>query len=222
LEKDEDKIFYNNSNNFKQKNQPQSIESNFLANIKMYKDSTELNFVETKEINKKTNFTINELYNKPWLVTRYSYSNNELGFKLHEGDYIKIGKVIFKVKEIYIMNNRINNKEKLYDRTFIDPLRENVSENIRERVNPNNLFTNNNIGNFQGNYNNYNNYNNFNTENNLRIANTNHHINININPNAYRENANANENENANVDPNANADDRKLILKENKGNKKRM
>jgi hypothetical protein len=34
----------------------------------------------------------NEVIDKPWLITKYSFSNNNIGFKLHEGDVIKFGK----------------------------------------------------------------------------------------------------------------------------------
>jgi len=71
-----------------------------------------------------TNISIgpNEITDKPWLITRHSFSTNNIGFKLHEGDMIKLGKIVFKVKEISIEDESmklVNNKDKLKDRTVI-------------------------------------------------------------------------------------------------------
>ena len=187
LHKNERKLFYESSNH------PEflkSNDSNFLANIRMLKDSAELNLTNSKEINKKTNLTIAEILSKPWLVARHTYSNNDYGFKLHEGDYLKLGKIIFKVKEIYILNPKINNKEKC---TFVDPFKENVSENARGN-NPNNLFSNTN----------YNQPVNVYTDINLRNVYTNE---INREQNAHRR---------------SNPEENKLIMKENKSPRKKM
>lgn len=41
---------------------------------------------------------------KSWLVIRHSFNKNKYGYKVKEGDFIKIGKVIFKIKESKVSN----------------------------------------------------------------------------------------------------------------------
>ena len=63
---------------------------------------------------------MSENIEKPWLIIRHTFSKNNIGFKLHENDYLKLGKIIFKIKEIKIKKEKLCQNKKLKDRTSID------------------------------------------------------------------------------------------------------
>lgn len=46
---------------------------------------------------------------KPWIILGHTQFRDKLGYKLREGDYIKLGKVIFKIKEMKVDDEQIIN-----------------------------------------------------------------------------------------------------------------
>lgn len=117
---------------YKSKKEQKFSNLNFLTSIKLSGDLALLNMNNSSK-NNPCATTIstgpNEITEKPWLINKHSYSKNNMGFKLHEGDVIKLGKIVFKVKEISILDESrkfVNNKDKLRDRTF---LAENLNAN---------------------------------------------------------------------------------------------
>jgi len=114
---------------------------NFLASIKLSGEAALLNLNNSK--NNPCVTTISngaEMIDKPWLITRHSHSKNNVGFKLHEGDIIKFGKIIFKVKEISVQDekSKIMNKDKLKDRTLLDNI--NLNKNQHENAHYDNSY----------------------------------------------------------------------------------
>lgn len=89
--------------------------TNFLTNININGDIAILNLGHPIY-----NSIMSENIEKPWLITRHTFSKNNIGFKLHENDYLKLGKIIFKVKEIKIKKEKICQSQELKDRTSID------------------------------------------------------------------------------------------------------
>lgn len=117
-----------------------------MANIKLNGEIAFLN-LSNRNNSHSHNFNMNggfEFNEKPWLITRHSYSKNNIGFKLQEGDVLKLGKIIFKVKEIRIKQDQINEKrknilsDKLRDRTLIDNIHR---ENFQQLENEQNEYS---------------------------------------------------------------------------------
>lgn len=122
LEKNDKKLFFSS---YKSQKDHKSSNLNFLAKIKFTGDVAILNMSNSIKNNPcATSISTgpNEATDKPWLITRHSFSKNNVGFKLHEGDVLKLGKIVFKVKEISIEDQTrkiVNYKDKLKDRTFL-------------------------------------------------------------------------------------------------------
>ncbi len=136
MEKNDKKLIFSS---YKTKKEQKFSNLNFLANIKLTGDIALLNLNNSKNTLYTTNLNgATEIIEKPWLITRHSHSRNNIGFKLHEGDFIKLGKIIFKIKEIRIKQNKIRYKNITQEK---DKLR--VDRTLNDNNNINNLNYNN-------------------------------------------------------------------------------
>ena len=111
-------IFPNNKSEFIAKITP--LDDCFAIDLK-----NEFNFTDIKE---------GELKNKeekPWMIIRHTYSRDKIGYKLKEGDFIRLGKVVFKIKEIQIeapeKSEFFPNKEKTLAENFFNRTENNLN-----------------------------------------------------------------------------------------------
>lgn len=89
----------------------------FMTSISAKEDAYELCFdeaIHTECITDKG------MVDNPWLIIRHTHFPQNKGYKIREGNILKLGKVIFKVKEINIKDKYMNNIEQLKDRTIAD------------------------------------------------------------------------------------------------------
>ncbi len=86
-------------------------DKDFVANIIQGTDCYSV------EMNKKfENFDGTDILDKPWMSIKKTYFKDDKGYIIKEGDYIKLGKIIFKVVEIKIKeseNMKIANLTKM-------------------------------------------------------------------------------------------------------------
>ena len=67
---------------------------------------------------------------KPWLIVRYTFSDKEDGYKLREGDMLKFGKILFRVREIKILEEVYKrNSDRMKDKTTVNVQNADVSDN---------------------------------------------------------------------------------------------
>jgi hypothetical protein len=133
----------------------------FVCKVKTSEDSyqVELNDLENKDSRLDL---IGE--DKPWLIIRYCFSDCDKGYKIKLGDYLKFGKIVFKIREIKIeyngcseyiqkikedKQNKLNNRGKDYSNLLgggsINVFRRNLTELIEENKIDNTIKTSVNI-----------------------------------------------------------------------------
>lgn len=109
-------------------------EFEYIASIHSDKDLYDLNFSNEERSHRLKNKLIpRSLEEKPWLIVRYTYHESENGYKLHEGDLLKFGKILFKVREIKILSENSKysvDKLGLKDKTNGNVPQADVSQNL--------------------------------------------------------------------------------------------
>lgn len=118
LKNDKKLIYVQNDSQYMQERSNNS----FVGKITSKKDIFDLNMEDELETN-----IDRQLEDRAWLIVRHSYFKDKKGYKIREGDIMKLGKVMFKVKEVKIKENFA---ERIKDRTFAD--------NFYNRENPEN------------------------------------------------------------------------------------
>jgi hypothetical protein len=118
---------------FKVRNKNTAIDAGaeFIGEIIQGNDYYEIHMNE--DLDSEAN--IKQINDKPWMVIKQTFYENDEGYKLKEGDFIKFGKILFRVREIKIKDSPmklVNNNQtaKLKDRTFGDNLLHNNLPNI--------------------------------------------------------------------------------------------
>jgi len=73
---------------------------------------------------------------KTWISLKNykNYNNNYKGYSLSQGDLIKLGRVIFKIREIKIDNNNINSKENYFKSNLKTTLKNLDTNNINKKI----------------------------------------------------------------------------------------
>jgi hypothetical protein len=103
----------------------------YIASIHSDKDLYDINFTNEERSHRVKNKLIpRSLEEKPWLIVRYTYTDSENGYKLHEGDLLKFGKILFRVREIKILSETAKYKaDRLKDKTTGNVPHGDVSDN---------------------------------------------------------------------------------------------
>ena len=91
----EDKIEKTSTNNIKEDNLTNNRKGMFLCKVTPYKDYFS---IELNNFNKCKEYDIDDI---PWIISRYVFDGQgEHGYRIHEGDLLKMGKFILKVRQI--------------------------------------------------------------------------------------------------------------------------
>ena len=108
----EDKIEKTSTNNIKEENLTNNRKGMFLCKVTPYKDYFG---IELNNFNKCKEYDIDDI---PWIISRYVFDGQgEHGYRIHEGDLLKMGKFILKVRQIRLKSEvmqktMIENKDK--------------------------------------------------------------------------------------------------------------
>lgn len=117
---DENDDIFNSSNCYQESTQ--SKHGQFICKIIPYKDYYEIELTNNKQNNE---YDIDDI---PWLITRYVFNETkERGYILHEGDLLKLGKFILRIRQIILKKEQktmieLRDKERFED--------EDLSKNI--------------------------------------------------------------------------------------------